>query len=122
MAVMDDVWSVILMLGLRFLLGFVMSVILEAIRASALFVELQGFLTLITVRSVLGWKRIETAVLRLLIWALRRLTCFMRGRSMGLKKGEFDSKLFCFLVNSGQVRNLVALGSELFGLMFHLFA
>jgi hypothetical protein len=88
MDAMDDALFVTLMSDLLFSSGSVMSATLEAIKENASFVELLESPMLIIVLNVSDLKRTAMDVPRSSTWALPRLTCFMKGKNTGLKKGR----------------------------------
>jgi len=65
---------------------FVMNATMAPSREDVSFAVVQVFLMRIIARNAALWRKIETAVQRLSIWELRRLTCSMRGKSIVSRK------------------------------------
>ncbi|PHJ25264.1 hypothetical protein CSUI_000875 [Cystoisospora suis] len=78
---MGNARSVIAMSGPTPLSAFAMNVTMAATKGAALSVEALEFLTHITARSAVRWRKIETGALRLLIWVAPRRTFSMSGRN-----------------------------------------
>lgn len=61
---------------------------MEACKGAASFAEIRECVTPTTVENAFNWRKIETGVLKLSIWAQQKRTCFMSVRSTALRSGD----------------------------------